>query len=426
MNESSRYRGAMRPLTRAEQVSMISHAPIGAQEKAVRLIQDAVFRRVLGRVGDGAGRKRICFQRRKLLERLNLELDFSRGIRLFVLCLAMFLTVIQTAIRESQSAVRLGTLESLKSMFRTDELRHIKNPDQFFEYMQFVSEQSRELMPTSSAFFREDEGGFMKFPTSGLAQRRREAQDVSIAGLEPRIDSASFTFVAWVQIEADEAVSIIEKPLGRDALEAPGLYCWQWSVGGASDSFVFGAHDFSPAPDALHEEQVTVLAGRSNVSDDSLHLMAVVVTKTHISFFKDAEMYASVPISRPVTDCTGTRLVIGRSINGGSFKLGELFFYPRLLNAIEMAEIQDAGHTLQNIASGKIAFAPPGTGFDYLKTENEKGFGRCLDVLVCLCVIASVWARVIASVYACCHACVSLCVSVCHLSLYLRAPMSAP
>ena len=62
----------MRPLTRAEQVSMISHAPIGAQEKAVRLIQDAVFRRVLGRVGDGAGRKRICFQRRKLLERLNL------------------------------------------------------------------------------------------------------------------------------------------------------------------------------------------------------------------------------------------------------------------------------------------------------------------------------------------------------------------
>ena len=365
-----------RPLTRAEQLDLLGGHEAVALEKAVRLIQDAAFRRILGRVNDGAERKRICLQRRKLLERLNLELEFSRGIRLFVLCLAMFLTVIQTAIRESQSAVRLGTLESIKSMFRTDELGGIKNPDQFFEYMQFVSDQSRELMPTSSVFFREEEGGFMKFPTRGLAQPRREAQDVSIAGLEPRIDSSSFTFIAWVQMEADEAVSIVEKPLGRDALEAPGLYCWQWRVGGASDIFVFGAHDFSPAPDALHEEQVTVLAGRSNVSDGSLHLMAVVVNQTQISFFKDAEMYASLPISRPVTDCLGTRLVIGRSENGGSFKLGEFFFYPRALNEIEMREIQDSGHTLQNIASGKIAFAPPGTGFDYLKTENGKGFGR--------------------------------------------------
>ena len=58
---------------------------------------------------------------------------------------------------------------------------------------------------------------------------------------------------------------------------------------GASDMFVFGAHDFSPAPDALQEEQVTVRAGRSNVSDGSLHMMAVVVNQTQIWFFKDAE-----------------------------------------------------------------------------------------------------------------------------------------
>lgn len=60
----------------------------------------------------------------------------------------------------------------------------------------------------------------MKFPTGGLAQPRREAKDDSIVGLEPRIDSSSFTFIAWVQMEADAVVSIIEKPLGRDALKA--------------------------------------------------------------------------------------------------------------------------------------------------------------------------------------------------------------
>ena len=105
------------------------------------------------------------------------------------------------------------------------------------------------------------------------------------------------------------------------------------------------------------------------------------------------------PIRRVVTDCLGTRLVLGRSENGGSFKLGEFFFYQRSLNAIEMREIQDSGHILQNIASGKIAFAPPGTGFDYLKTENGKGFGRYVGVLVCWCM--------------CVYRCVCVCVSTC-------------
>ena len=41
---------------------------------------------------------------------------------------------------------------------------------------------------------------------------------VQVRGLEPRIDSPSWSFTAWVQLEKGKGANILRKPLGMRAL----------------------------------------------------------------------------------------------------------------------------------------------------------------------------------------------------------------
>jgi hypothetical protein len=108
--------------------------------------------RYLSGIGTG------ILRRQPLLERLQLELNMQRGLRLLFLCICMFAIVIYAAMVESQSTVRMGTLRMFRTRFDTQGMSAINTREGLVRYLEFVSDQSKQLMPLSSDHFIEESG----------------------------------------------------------------------------------------------------------------------------------------------------------------------------------------------------------------------------------------------------------------------------
>jgi hypothetical protein len=80
-------------------------------------------------------------------------------------------------------------------------------------------------------------------------------------------------------------------------------------------------------------------------------MMAVVANQTSLSFYTDAKLQKTVPLRRPVTDCTGRALIIGAP---DVPRLGEITFFPRQVSVVEMQEISRNAFTFEALASGKL------------------------------------------------------------------------
>ena len=123
---------------------------VSREEEAAVLIQRAAFPRLIAH-GEGS------LKRKALLQRLELELDLQRGLRLLALCLCMFAVVIFAAVVESQASVRRGLLNTYRSLFLLDDsLADIKTRGDLLEYLGHVSSRARDLQPTSSPYFVEE------------------------------------------------------------------------------------------------------------------------------------------------------------------------------------------------------------------------------------------------------------------------------
>ena len=60
--------------------------------------------------------------------------------------------------------------------------------------------------------------------------RKFHSSDVlNIEALTPRIDSPSFSIMAWVQLKKGKGSNILRKPLGQVPDEFK-LSCWAWCV----------------------------------------------------------------------------------------------------------------------------------------------------------------------------------------------------
>ena len=178
------------------------------QNMAARVMQNAALKYMLG--------KGYVLNNSMLLERLHLELQLQRGLRLLVLCMCMFGVVILAAVQERQGPDRLGLLSTYKSLFHLDDsLAEIKTIDNLFDYLRLVSEKSRIIMPTSSVYFAET-GGELTVMRGVRAFDKDES--VEVADLVPRIDSPAFSFMAWVQLEKGRGGGfIVRKPLGTSS-----------------------------------------------------------------------------------------------------------------------------------------------------------------------------------------------------------------
>eukprot|EP00961_Rhodomonas_salina_P241206 3259438-Rhodomonas_salina.1 len=176
-----------------------------------------------------------------LCQRLSLEMELMRGIRMLILCAIMFSLVIYAAVIESQGPRRLGLLSSYQSLFELDDsLAQLKTPENFFSFLRSVSETSRTVMPLSSDHFVE-KGGELKLFSGTRKFRQTLLLDNEDA--DPRISSPSFTFTVWIRIEPGKGGTIIRKPLGTSFSESQ-LSCWGWHEGFPTSRFTFGAHDF--------------------------------------------------------------------------------------------------------------------------------------------------------------------------------------
>jgi hypothetical protein len=103
-------------------------------------------------------------------------------------------------------------------------------------------------------------------------------------------------------------------------------------------------------------------------------MVAVVANQTSLSFYTDAKLQKTVPLRRPVTDCTGRALIIGAPDLPG---LGEITFFPQEISVVEMQEIFRMGFTFEALAAGKLPYQPPeNTPFDTAKAVQDKQFAQ--------------------------------------------------
>ena len=144
-----------------------------------------------------------------------------------LLCFCMFAAVIYASILESQAPVRLGLLNTYKSLFSLgDSLADVKTSNDLMEYLRMVSEQARLIQPVSSAYFVE-EAGEVKI-LSGL-RRFDKPEILESPQVQPRVDSPSWSLMAWVQLKENGGATVLRKPLGKTPDEAK-LSCWSWYV----------------------------------------------------------------------------------------------------------------------------------------------------------------------------------------------------
>lgn len=188
--------------------------------------------------------------------------------------------------------------ESYADTFDLAAASTIVAPYQLRDALRVFSENVRTLQVLSSDFFVETEGQLKIL--SGIKDFS-EAQVIEVEGLMPRVDTASFTFSAWVQRNSiDSSGYILRKPLGRGREQS--MSCYGWFIGRTNiPQVVFGAHDVGLLDQSLNEEQVT--AGGQWEVDQAFHLEMIVVNATTINFFRDAQLRSSLPLRRPITDC---------------------------------------------------------------------------------------------------------------------------
>ena len=74
----------------------------------------------------------------------------------------------------------------------------------------------------------QEETGELKI-LSGLREFKGK-EILEVQGLEPRVDSPSWSLMAWIQLEKGKGAQILRKPLGKTPNEAK-LACWSWYVG---------------------------------------------------------------------------------------------------------------------------------------------------------------------------------------------------
>ena len=216
------------------------------KHEAARHIQAAALGRVIGST--------MKLKREMLLERLELELNLQRGLRLLLLCIALFVLVVYSMVVESTSPFRLGLLQTFKTVFLLDDsLADIKTLRAFKDYMKTLNQQTRLLMPLSTEYFSEHGGEIRIFEGTRSFE---EKLPLNVRHMNPKVDTPEWTLTAWVQLEKEGGANIVRKPLGVSAQEKD-CTCWGWYVGWPNDRFDYGAHDFAGSED-YHIVQETV------------------------------------------------------------------------------------------------------------------------------------------------------------------------
>jgi len=84
------------------------------EDEAARKIQIAAIPRLIA--------NRTALKRVALVERLELEMDLQRGLRLLLLCLALFCVVIYSSVLENESSNRIGLLQTFQRVFQLDNV----------------------------------------------------------------------------------------------------------------------------------------------------------------------------------------------------------------------------------------------------------------------------------------------------------------
>ena len=329
------------------------------RQRAAMKIQAAAIRRLIC--------PGIQIERSMLLDRLELELHMRRGLRLFFLCIVLFVVILCAHTVEADSLKRLGLMQTFKTVFLLDDsLADIKTIHGLRGYLQTISARSRLLMPLSMEYFSEQEGEIRIF--EGI-RSFEAALPLNVRDMHPKVDTLEWTMTAWVQLEKEGGATIIRKPLSSSE-DGKHLSCWSWYVGWPNDRFEYGAHDFGGSTDS-HIMQESIVSSTASAEDGEVHYVALVVFQDKLEMWVDAEKKFEGALPRPVTDCSGLALEVGSQ---DVPRLGEITFYPHKMTQVAMKEIYFAGFTLEAIAEGKVPYTPVQDIADVIATRTGHSF----------------------------------------------------
>ena len=296
--------------------------------------------------------------REQLIERLELEAAISSGCRTLLGCFVAFGLILVQIDLAVVGSDRFGLRSVYENAFNLTAVERIQTQDNLIEYLHGLSQASRNVQLLSSSYFVEH--AQQQF-VSGIVNFV-EPTVLDAVGVHARVDSPSFTLTAWVGASDG---NILRKPLDSDNTNSDGLSCWGWHHG-ETPRFDFGAHDYG----RVEGRQETAKSGASITHDGKLHLEAVVVTPTHVTFYHDATILSRVAIDRPVTDCSGSMMIVGDY----GLHAGEINFYPFEVSIASMDDIFNSGMTLESVANGKGIIPTPQTLLDYVSAKSQRSF----------------------------------------------------
>eukprot|EP00281_Chroomonas_sp_CCMP1168_P016014 CAMPEP_0206220982 /NCGR_PEP_ID=MMETSP0047_2-20121206/5167_1 /ASSEMBLY_ACC=CAM_ASM_000192 /TAXON_ID=195065 /ORGANISM="Chroomonas mesostigmatica_cf, Strain CCMP1168" /LENGTH=1725 /DNA_ID=CAMNT_0053643677 /DNA_START=282 /DNA_END=5460 /DNA_ORIENTATION=+ len=286
--------------------------------------------------------------RANLAERLKFETHVGVGaLRLFnqIVTFTMLLLSLRFS---SDGAVKLGIYHDLDKNFDFSALRDVSSRRELMhERVPTILDQSKRISPLSSRYF-EREGGSMEL-INGMT-----LFSAPVIGPTLDIQVAPFSFTAWVRTSAHFVEgSIVRKRMVPAGPEA-SLSCWNWKLHHNKGQYLsFGAHDYYPlqAPWVTPTDQEETLChDEISMTPELDEMLTVVVSGTHVTFYKNLELMASAPLPRPLTDCFNGQE--GVLMGSAGLTIGRLRYYPRELTTSTLEELYFGGAMLSEISTG--------------------------------------------------------------------------
>ena len=103
-------------------------------------------------------RLRLRLSRKQLIDRLDLEVELSRGLLVLVFNMLLFVVVIGLMLASSGQSSELGLRHTYVETLGLAELPSIKTSSALKDFMRGLSSKTQSILPASQAFFEEDEG----------------------------------------------------------------------------------------------------------------------------------------------------------------------------------------------------------------------------------------------------------------------------
>ena len=320
----------------------------------------------------------------RLADRLMLESSIVRGTFRLINQTLIFTLMLIALKLSGDPAVKRGIYTDLKASFDFESLTESDSRGAWVDALPAISQASKRYFILSSQYFSEE--GNLEL----LGPLQEFSSPTLLGGIEPAITLPHISFSAWLRVTPQFSKGYLLRKRLVAAGDGAELACWGWYFDKRKGPQLhFGVHDFFPTDRDVSSSKghlelslagaVAGAAEQVGVVAEEFALMSMLVSETHVTFYRNLDRLGAVEMPRPLTDCFNDWE--GLLVGGAGMSISQLRFYPRLLGESDIEEIYHFGARLADMATGSLPQRAAEEALARVERSLQSAVGQVLSAI---------------------------------------------